>query len=365
MAFKKTFVICLLIGSSLAQDQATGDQSSSAANNVKRDAPLEGSGGYGPPKETSSSSGPSPSKYDSHSSPTSYSKSIPAAAIRNVETVAVTKTITPVVTKTTTYNTHSEPALSIGHVQGYSQSATGQPKVAPVQFQTQYTTYSNPTVGVNGPVTYTGPAVVFGGAGGTYSLPLTAVSLSSGTPTVYGAAIAQTAAAPASGGWGAPPSYSSSPYGSYSMNIPQILQFNPQQKTFTMQQIQQLQAIMQKNQIAMASALRPVTARAPAQAQPNIPSQFLAAPGTSSGSSHYSSPNALYQAQASARQPIYHQLQPQQHQHFVRQPIAQPSRQYVQTYVLPSSSYTSFQPVNNHHHLLHQHQQLRQQQQRQ
>ncbi|ODM91622.1 hypothetical protein Ocin01_15061 [Orchesella cincta] len=201
MELKKTFVICLLIGVSLAtEDQHSGDQSSSAASNVKRDAPLETSGGYGPPAETSGSSGGSePSKYKSHS-PTSYSKSIPAAAIRNVETVAVTKTITPVVTKTTTYNTHSEPALSIGHVQGYSQSATGQPKVAPVQFQTQYTSYQNPTVGVNGPVTYTGPAVVFGGSGGSYALPLSAVSLSSG-----GGGPALFAVAPSSGGWGADP----------------------------------------------------------------------------------------------------------------------------------------------------------------
>ena len=50
--------------------------------------------------------------------PVGYSNAIPAAAIRNVETVGVTKTITPVVTKTTTYNTHSEPAVSVGHVQG-------------------------------------------------------------------------------------------------------------------------------------------------------------------------------------------------------------------------------------------------------
>ena len=50
--------------------------------------------------------------------PKVYGQSIPAAAIRNVETVMVTKTITPVVTKTTTHHTHAEPALSIGHVQG-------------------------------------------------------------------------------------------------------------------------------------------------------------------------------------------------------------------------------------------------------
>ncbi|CAG7825684.1 unnamed protein product [Allacma fusca] len=92
------------------------------------------------------------------SAPVGYSNAIPAAAIRNVETVGVTKTITPVVTKTTTYNTHSEPAVSVGHVQGYSQSAVGAPKVAPVQFSTQYTSYVNPTVGLNGPVTYAGPA---------------------------------------------------------------------------------------------------------------------------------------------------------------------------------------------------------------
>jgi len=94
--------------------------------------------------------------------PVGYSNAIPAAAIRNVETVGVTKTITPVVTKTTTYNTHSEPAVSVGHVQGYSQSAVGSPKIAPVQFTTQYTSYQNPTVGVNGPVTYAGPAVATG-----------------------------------------------------------------------------------------------------------------------------------------------------------------------------------------------------------
>lgn len=94
--------------------------------------------------------------------PVGYSNAIPAAAIRNVETVGVTKTITPVVTKTTTYNTHSEPAVSVGHVQGYSQSAVGAAKVAPVQFSTQYTSYLNPTVGVNGPVTYAGPAHAVG-----------------------------------------------------------------------------------------------------------------------------------------------------------------------------------------------------------
>jgi hypothetical protein len=90
--------------------------------------------------------------------PQKYSQAIPAAAIRNVETVGVTKTITPVVTKTTTTQTHLEPAVSVGHVQGYSQSAVGAPRVAPVQYNTQYTSYVNPTVGVNGPVTYAGPA---------------------------------------------------------------------------------------------------------------------------------------------------------------------------------------------------------------
>lgn len=50
--------------------------------------------------------------------PKVYQKSVPAAAIRNIETVMVTKTITPVVTKTTTYLTKAEPALSLGHVQG-------------------------------------------------------------------------------------------------------------------------------------------------------------------------------------------------------------------------------------------------------
>jgi len=93
------------------------------------------------------------------SAPQGYSNQIPAAAIRNVETVGVTKTITPVVTKTTTYNTHSEPALSVGRVEGYTQHAHGAPKFAPVQYNTQYSTYANPTVGVNGPVTYSGPAV--------------------------------------------------------------------------------------------------------------------------------------------------------------------------------------------------------------
>jgi len=93
------------------------------------------------------------------SAPHGYSNQIPAAAIRNVETVGVTKTITPVVTKTTTYNTHSEPALSVGRVEGYTQHAHGAPRFAPVQYNTQYSSYANPTVGVNGPVTYAGPAV--------------------------------------------------------------------------------------------------------------------------------------------------------------------------------------------------------------
>jgi len=94
-----------------------------------------------------------------HSAPQQYAHEVPAAAIRNVETVDVTKTITPVVTKTTTRKTHSEPALSVGHVQGYSQASHGPAKVAPVQYNTQYTQYLNPTVGVNGPVTYSGPAL--------------------------------------------------------------------------------------------------------------------------------------------------------------------------------------------------------------
>lgn len=142
----------MLIGASSVRGDADKDQNpAGATNNAKREAPPSTS--YGPP--SSSQKEPAP-VYGPPSSPQSYSKSIPAAAIRNVETVAVTKTITPVVTKTTTYNTHSEPALSIGHVQGYSQSAQGHAKIAPVQFQTQYTSYHNPTVGVNGPVTYTG-----------------------------------------------------------------------------------------------------------------------------------------------------------------------------------------------------------------
>ncbi|CAL8074356.1 unnamed protein product [Orchesella dallaii] len=93
--------------------------------------------------------------------PKVYGQSIPAAAIRNVEQIMVTKTITPVVTKTTTHHTRAEPALSLGHVQGYSQAAVGHPKVAPVKFNTAYTSYSNPTVGINGPVVYSGPAVGF------------------------------------------------------------------------------------------------------------------------------------------------------------------------------------------------------------
>jgi len=187
------------------------DQQSAAAGTVaKRGAtPV-----YGPPvvqKTAFKTSGP-----------IGYSNSIPAAAIRNVETVGVTKTITPVVTKTTTYNTHSEPALSIGHVQGYSQSAVGQPKIAPVQFNTQYTTYANPTVGVNGPVTYTGPAVASGyvsavpvAVGGSYGY---AVPASYGAPAgSYGSYSApavnyQAAAAPAYGQY--------AQYGQYSYAIP-------------------------------------------------------------------------------------------------------------------------------------------------
>jgi len=93
------------------------------------------------------------------SPPANYAKQVPAAAIRNVESVDVKKTITPVVTKTTTHQTHSEPALSVGHVSGYTQTHVGEPKFAEVHYNTHYTQYLNPTVGVNGPVTYTGPAV--------------------------------------------------------------------------------------------------------------------------------------------------------------------------------------------------------------
>lgn len=145
---KRTLVFCLLIGVSHAGGEATANDQAAAgsATSAKREA--EPSTGYGPPP-SSQQTEPKP-VYGPPSAPESYSKAIPAAAIRNVETVAVTKTITPVVTKTTTYNTHSEPALSIGHVQGYSQSAVGHPKIAPVQFQTQYTSYLQPTVGVNG-----------------------------------------------------------------------------------------------------------------------------------------------------------------------------------------------------------------------
>jgi len=96
------------------------------------------------------------------SAPQQYSHQIQAAAIRNVETVGVTKTITPVVTKTTTTRLHSEPAISVGYVQGYTQSAQGPAQVAPVQYNTQYTSYLNPTVGLNGPVSYAGPAVQTG-----------------------------------------------------------------------------------------------------------------------------------------------------------------------------------------------------------
>jgi len=108
------------------------------------------------------------------SAPQGYSNQIPAAAIRNVETVGVTKTITPVVTKTTTYNTHSEPALSVGRVEGYTQHAHGAPKFAPVQYNTQYSTYANPTVGVNGPVTYSGPAISQGVGIGVGHAPVAA-----------------------------------------------------------------------------------------------------------------------------------------------------------------------------------------------
>jgi hypothetical protein len=61
--------------------------------------------------------------------PKNYQQSIPAAAIRNVEIVGITKTITPVVTKTITRQTHAEPALSIGHVQGRPQTSS---KLCPI-----------------------------------------------------------------------------------------------------------------------------------------------------------------------------------------------------------------------------------------
>jgi len=176
MRVSTLFVLVVgLVAVNAIENKPSDQQTEGAAKVVKREPPPPSAPVYGAPaaivqKQAFKTSGP-----------IGYSNSIPAAAIRNVETVGVTKTITPVVTKTTTYNTHSEPALSIGHVQGYSQTAVGQPKIAPVQFNTQYTTYANPTVGVNGPVTYTGPAVAQG-----WGAPAVAV------------------AAPVSNGWGQP-----------------------------------------------------------------------------------------------------------------------------------------------------------------
>lgn len=278
-------------------------------------------------------------------------------------TPVVTKTITPVVTKTTTYNTHSEPALSIGHVQGYSQSAQGSPKIAPVQFQTQYTSYLNPTVGVNGPVTYTGPAVVFAGG---YSVPLSALSLSSGggqsytlasssssgngngSPApVYGPPSSESSGSSApSSTYGAPNQSAGTPLGSYSMNIPQYVAFrqggsaSAPMSLLSMQQFQQLRAFASQRQAyaAMASRLSPVAIRAPS-----------------------SSPYALYQrpinpvalataassplGAAALRYQYQQQQLPLSSAVYQRHQQAQPTT-YVQTYAMPSVSFTQMRPVN-------------------
>jgi len=157
------------------------------------------------------------------SAPHGYSNQIPAAAIRNVETVGVTKTITPVVTKTTTYNTHSEPALSVGRVEGYTQHAHGAPKFAPVQYNTQYSTYANPTVGVNGPVTYAGPAISQGVGVGVAPVAAAPVSAYAGQAIGLGgfgyagfapafAGYSGYAAAPVAAAYKAAPAYHAASY---------------------------------------------------------------------------------------------------------------------------------------------------------
>lgn len=54
---------------------------------------------------------------------------------------------------------HLKPYFSYYSILGYKQGAVGHVKVAPVQFNTAYTSFANPTVGINGPVVYKGPAV--------------------------------------------------------------------------------------------------------------------------------------------------------------------------------------------------------------
>jgi len=185
----KLIVFVALFGTALAGDLQQG-----------------GGVAYGAPAVATSYGAPGGGAVLKSSGPAGYSHQVPAAAIRNVETVGVTKTITPVVTKTTTHQTHSEPALSVGHVQGYSQSSQGPAQVAPVQYNTQYTQYLNPTVGVNGPVTYAGPAVgpagyalsAGGGGGGAVAVGGGAVGVGYAAPAAYAAPAQQFAyAAPA------------------------------------------------------------------------------------------------------------------------------------------------------------------------
>lgn len=343
------------LGVSSARGDSKDQDASGAANNAKREAAPSSS--YGPPS-SSQDTEPKP-VYGPPSSPQSYSKSIPAAAIRNVETVAVTKTITPVVTKTTTYNTHSEPALSIGHVQGYSQSAQGSPKIAPVQFQTQYTSYLNPTVGVNGPVTYTGPAVVFAGG---YSVPLTALSLSSGGSYTLGSSSSSGNGSPApvygppssessgssapSSTYGPPNQSAGTPLGQYSMNIPQYVAFrqagsaSAPMSLLNMQQLQQLRALSSQRQAlaAMASRLSPVAIRAPSSSPYALYQRPISPVALATAASSPLGAAALRYQYQQQQLPLSSAVY-QRHQQ-----ASQPTT-YVQTYAMPSVSFTQLRPV--------------------
>lgn len=298
--------------------------------------------------------------------PQTYSRKIPAAAIRNVETVAVTKTITPVVTKTTTYHTHSEPALSVGHVQGYQQRATGHQKIAPVQFLTQYTNM-NPTVGVNGPVTYTGPAVIFTNPyANSYSNGLSSyhvgTTAAGSEPEPVHHVPYQKVVSDSSGN--SPDSF----VAQYSTKVPQQVSLRPAPSNYkaqilslrSIEQLQQLRAPppARKEVTAQASEIRPAFSESRNVVNSDNRAYLSSSPyalyqirPVNQANGYYSPINVLLSPQSmrllsqqnyeDAHQP-YKTLQVQQ------QPLPEPSqvKQYIQTYAMPSVSVTRFQPAD-------------------
>lgn len=210
-------------------------------------------------------------------------------------------------------------------------------------------------------MTYTGPAVVL--SNGAYAVPLSSLSSyvtsagpsialtsgssSSGSPSSsYGAPSSQSSssATQPSSSYGAPSQSPGTPLGSYSMNIPQYVAFRQSasgsapMSLLNLQQMQQLRvpAPARQSLSAMGSALSPVAIRAPYnpyalyQHRPISPVALATAASSPAGAAlRYQFPqrpltSAVYQ----------------------RQPISQPTT-YVQTYTMPSVSYTTLEPVNS------------------